>query len=291
MIDSTIQKSQFLIIRDYIHRITGIFLGNEKEYLVKQRLEPIFENLNVKSFDQLITKLSHGLSVQQKEMIITAITTNETSFFRDIHPFNTFYNYILPHLILLIRYKKTSGSKDLGKVTIWCVGASTGQEPYSLAMLINEYLLAKQLPDFMRRQFTIIATDIDESAIEQAKSGLYRQSEITRGLSEQRINKYFRPVGNRWQLDQSILSMVVYQKGLIHDELFMRQLNEPVDVIFSRNILIYFDEATRRRVVSHFHRLLTNESFLFLGVTESLFGYSALFESHTFGNTIFYRKR
>lgn len=292
MSNISISKKNFLIIRDYIHSISGIFLDMDKDYLIKQRLEPLLRLYSIDSFDVLSDMIKNETINNYKEDIISSITTNETLFFRDKHPFDTFYNYLLPKMLIQIRHKfmLNNFQKSEKSINIWCAGTSTGQEPYSLAILINEYITANFLPGFYKNSFYILATDISKQVIEQSKQGIYNQVEISRGLSDERLTKFFIKNKQNWQICPEVRNMIDFRQSSLHDSMFFTETQIMFDIIFARNILIYFDFETKEKVILKFHKQLVTEGFLILGASENLYGYEHLFKSVTYGNTLLYKK-
>ncbi len=286
MLDSNITAQEFLVIRDYIHLISGIFLHPEKEYLVKQRLSSIFDKLAVKSFLELALAIQKGqINNSQKEWIITAITTNETFFFRDIHPFDALKSTILPQLY---DESKRNGAV-FPKIKIWSAAASTGQEAYSIAITIDEFLDENKLPKTQFHNFQIIATDIDNVSLEYAKLGIYNSLEISRGLSQQHKNKYFTKANDKWSINENLKKIIQFRKLSLHENLHLQNNLPTFDLIFARNVLIYFDDSTRFKIIQNLYKRLEKSGFLVLGSAESIYGLNLPFLSSTIGNSIFYK--
>ena len=230
------------------------------------------------------------------EQIIEAITTHETSFFRDRHPFETFRDHVLPSMGAAIKAAKAAKNAKDGrqvaelppKVRIWCAGASTGQEPYSLAMLVHDYVQANCFLGIGPQDFSILATDISNDVLTKAKSGVYSDMEVIRGLEPDARERYFQPADKGWRIRDEIRSIVDFRK---------MNLVEPFgifsgfDCIFCRNVLIYFDDPTKKQIIEQFHRKLANNGILVLGSAENLYALTEAFESLTVGDSILYRKR
>ncbi len=289
--EQKISFEDFVFIRDFIHKISGIYLDYEKEYLIRQRIEPILKDIKVDNFTEFSKIIKDGRSIRFKESIISAITTNETSFFRDDHPFKTFYKFIMPKLISKLRLIKDSKQKISPKIRIWSAACSTGQEPYSIAMLINEYLFKNAIFNITKNDFYILATDIDAPVLKSAVNGVYDQMAISRGLSEERLKKYFTPIGNKWELKNELREMVDFQKCSLHEGISTARFGGVFDVILARNVLIYFDVKTKDDILAKINQLMMDDCFLILGATENLYGMSDKFESYNVDNTLLFKKK
>lgn len=280
----------FTEMRNVIHRLCGLALGEDKLYLVQQRLEPLVRASGCIDYDSFSSKLRGPSGPQLGEAIIEAITTSETSFFRDGHPFVAFRAHILPWLTerILQRRKSGPGLSGPGVGRIWCTAAATGQEPYSLAMTLLDYLAATRLPGVTENDFSILGTDISARVLTAAREGLYSEREMQRGLPAEFRDRYFQRDGESWQLCERVRRLVAFrQLNLVHTHIGLGLF----DVIFCRNVLIYFDEATRRAICNRLWDLLAPSGLLVLGSIENLYGISTRFESMHLGETIVYRKR
>lgn len=283
-----LSSSDFQSLREYIHKACGIAINNDKHYLVRQRLEPLLSDYGCEDFSSLCTVLKANDTTRIRTRIIEAITTNETSFFRDIHPFQTFKDKLLPKLADTVKARKNQTYTRRGpKVRIWCAAASTGQEPYSIAMLIHEYAAQMNNPEVSAEDFSIIATDISEDVLSVAMAGEYNELEIRRGLSADRVEKYFDTAGNKIVINRNIRSMVEFRQMNLVKPFTM--LGE-VDLIFCRNVLIYFDDNTKKKIFSQFDLMLPADGYLVLGSSENIYNMTDKFESVKLGNTIVYRK-
>ncbi|QTA90482.1 CheR family methyltransferase [Desulfonema magnum] len=292
-----LSENEFELLRNYIYNICGLFIPDNKAYLIRQRLEPIAEAAKCRSFGEFYRKIKYSPLPIYQEQIINAITTNETSFFRDTHPFLTFREYILPRLSEMIRERKLRGNSRKGsKVGLWSAGSSTGQEPYSLAMVIHEYVeenrsfqKEKAFPvSVSEEDFGILATDISSEVLSRAIVGEYGEMELRRGLSSERVEKYFGKVGGRWLINSSIRSMVEFrQMNLMNTFTVLGGF----DVIFCRNVLIYFDIDTKSRIIDQFHTMLSENGLLILGTTENVYALTDKFDSLHYGETLLYKKK
>ncbi|HEY4134983.1 MAG TPA: protein-glutamate O-methyltransferase CheR [Alphaproteobacteria bacterium] len=241
---------------------SGLIVSKEKVYLLENRLAPIARLHGFSDLNALIEALRRKSAPALLDDVVEAMTTNESFFFRDGKPFDLFRDKVLPDLIA-----KRAATKTL---RIWCAAASTGQEPYSLAMLLKEKAAA-----LAGWKIHIVGTDISRKALDRAKAGIYSQFEVQRGLPVQMLVKYFDKSGDVWQVKPDIRAMVDYRLfNLLHD---LRPLGQ-FDVVFCRNVLIYFDLPTKERVLDGISRLLTPDGSLFLGGAETVFGVSNLFK-------------
>ncbi len=248
---------------DLVRRRIGIVLGREKDYLLDTRLAPLARQFEYLSVAQLVHEIRKGNRVAE-EAAIEAMTTNETLFFRDRMPFEQLERTILPQLTA----KRPQGSE----IRIWSAACSCGQEPYSIAMLLDSK------PSWQSRQrITITATDVSHAMIRKAKNAVYTQFEIQRGLSPRNRDLYFQQDGPVWRLNQRICSMVTFKQQNILDDL--THLGT-FDVIYCRNLLIYFDEETKKTVLRKLHQRLAPDGFLVLGAAETVIGLSSDFDYH-----------
>lgn len=254
---ATITDGDFDFLRELLLTRSGLALSREKRYLVESRLSPVCRQRSLASFNELVTVLRTGRDSELERLVIEAMTTNETLFFRDRAPFDVFKQTLLPHLM-----EQKAGK---GRLRIWCAAASTGQEPYSLAMILDE-----MGPSLNGWRIEILATDIADSVIHRAKQGLYSQFEVQRGLPIQYLLKYFTQVGEQWQISPKIRGMVEYRPlNLIRD---FSALGE-FDIIFCRNVLIYFEPKLKSDVLNRLSRSLSSpHGVLVLGASETVLG-------------------
>ena len=246
----------FQMLSTLVKERSGLILTEDKIYLLESRLVPLARRRGLNTLEDLVGELRRTNDEKLKEDITEAMTTNETFFFRDNKPFDIFKENILPHLL-----KARAGQKTL---RIWNAACSTGQEPYSLAMLLKEE--AAKLSGW---RVEILATDISNEVLEKAKAGLYSQFEVQRGLPIQLLIKYFQQMGEMWQIDSSIRAMVKFEKLNLLDNL--ARVGH-FDVIFCRNVLIYFDNDTKSKVLNQMQNILANDGALFLGGAETVLG-------------------
>lgn len=281
-----LSQTAFDQIRAWIHEACGIYLHPGKEYLIQQRLGGMVLSEGCRDFTAFAQKLRNTPDPDLKKRVIAAITTNETYFFRDQHPFDTLNSQLLPHFSKKIRQKRSKGQKAV--IRIWSAGASTGQEAYSIAMLIHEYCQKNTAAGLRVQDFEILGTDISTPALARAQAGEYSDLEIGRGLSPARRDKYFSRIAeNRWKLSHEIRNIPVFRTMN-----FMENFSGlgVFDLIFCRNVLIYFDEATKNRIFDRFAAMLEPDGHLILGGSENIYGLSTAFRSRKEGMTLLYEK-
>ena len=278
---------EFLKLRDLIRQACGISLGEDKRYLITQRLSPLLKPAGCKNYLELMQKLgadSAGCALRDK--VIEAMTTNETSFFRDIHPFEAFRDNLIPILVSRVRASRLKPGGE-HKARIWCAASSTGQEPYSIAMLISETLGTGGHPDIRAQDIQIVATDISTEVLTRAGKGHYNQTEISRGLSDDMRKRYFTQSGQNWTVSPMIRKMIEFkQLNLIKPFSSLGTF----DIIFCRNVLIYFDEATKSKILEQFYEMLIPGGALLLGAMENTYCLCPKFHSKRVGKTIVYER-
>ena len=247
---------EFEYLRSFLKQRSGLALTAEKRYLVESRLTPVCRRFGLATLGDLIGALKLGQDGATERAVVEAMTTNETFFFRDRIPFDLFRDTILPEAL--------ARNASRRRLRIWCAAASTGQEPYSLAMLLQE-----AAPRLAGWQVEIVATDLSTEVIEKAKLGLYSHFEVQRGLPVQWLIRYFTQIGEQWQIAQSLRSMVDYrQLNLLHSFASLGQF----DVIYCRNVLIYFDAPTKSDVLARLAAQLAPGGALLLGAAETVIG-------------------
>lgn len=254
--------TEFDVYRDLLKQKSGLSLSQDKVYLLESRLSPIAKKWNFTSFEDMTLALSGVPDPKLVDEIVEAMTTNETSFFRDNTPFEIFKNTVVPYM------KESRAAKR--SLNIWCAAASSGQEPYSIAMILKE-LQSSSMAGWITH---ILGTDISNDILALAKNAVYSQFEVQRGLPITMLMKFFTQREERWALNDDIKSMVKYQN--------FNLLNSMVgigkqDIIFCRNVLIYFDEATKADVLARMANQLEPDGFLFLGGAETVLGITNVF--------------
>ncbi len=270
-------------LADVIHRLCGLVIRHDKAYLLRHRLEPLVRSEGLTSFEQLLERLQSRNSAQLHDALVEAITTKETSFFRDRAVFQALQERVLPDCAATL--SRSSGQRH--RIRIWSAGCSTGQECYSLAMLIRDLVAADNAAGCQERHFAILASDISSAALATAKAGRYGPAEVKRGLAPSLLERHFRHRGGHWFVEESLRRLVQFQSfDLLHPPPGLG----PFDLVLCRNVLIYFDEPTRRRVCHGLHAALQPGGWLALGGAESLFGIDERFEAVKLGRALLYRK-
>ncbi|WP_038055153.1 CheR family methyltransferase [Thermodesulfobacterium hydrogeniphilum] len=248
------ERAIFDFFTTLVEKFSGISYGEGKEYLVESRLSELALSLGYKDIKELYNRIKQGFDHKLLNEIIDALTTNETYFFRDFYPFEALRNYILPEL-----FKKREKEK---KISIWSAACSTGQEPYSIALILLEHfsIYLKKFKVF------IYATDISKKSIEKAKKGVYNQIEINRGLPVNFLIKYFKQEGPYWKIDEKVKNIVNFE---VLNLLETRQkIKEKFDIIFCRYVLIYFSNQVKQKVFKDLWNCLKPGGYLILGATE-----------------------
>ena len=252
----------FDYLRKLLRERSGLVLSADKQYLAESRLVPVARRHSIATLAELIGQVRANEHAPLAAEVVEAMTTNETFFFRDKLPFDHFRDTVLPALT-------TARARDK-RIRIWCTAASTGQEPYSLAMIIRECsaLLAGFRTD-------IIATDLSGEVLTRAKAGIYSQFEVQRGLPIQQLVKYFSQVGDNWQITPDIRAMVQFRPlNLLKDFSVLGSF----DMVFCRNVLIYFDQDTKINVLNRIARQMPETGFLSLGAAETVVGLTDAFK-------------
>ncbi len=254
--------TDFNFISSFLKATTGLTLTPDKTYLLESRLQPIARKMGILTVSELIDKLRSSRDTALGKQIAEAMTTNETFFFRDGKPFDHLRDVALPQLMARRRSEK--------KLRIWCAAASTGQEPYSIAMILQDR--AQELAGW---RVEIIGTDISEAALDRARRGVYSQFEVQRGLPIQLLVKHFRKEAEYWVINQNLRSMVDYRAfNLLGDLSALGRF----DIVFCRNVLIYFDPPTKSKILDGIARALPNDGVLYLGGAETVLGISQKLE-------------
>lgn len=274
-----IAPAELKLISQYIQKITGIYLDQSKSYLFETRLSSIAESHGCKSYQELQNKARQEPSKKIEREIIDAITTNETLFFRDKGPFELLQHKILPELI----DRRSSKSALKTRMKIWSAASSTGQELYSIAIVIKELL--KDSKDY---SFTLLGTDISDAAIAQASYGKYNRFEIERGLDRRYLQKFFTLFGDSWKIKDEIRAMVNFKKfNLMQPFTSLGKF----DIIFCRNVAIYFTLEDRKKLFNKLADSLVDDGYLVIGSTESLTGVCPRFVPKRHLRSIFYQKK
>jgi chemotaxis protein methyltransferase CheR len=270
--------NEFLLLRDFIEKNCGIYLDESKTYLIETRLTTLMAENGCKTYSDFYYKAKNDTSNTLRDKIIDAMTTNETLWFRDASPFVLLQKHLFPI------YSKEIISGKRQKIRIWSSACSTGQEPYSIAIAILDY--CKTQTSVKPEHFEIIASDISQSVLFLAKLGRYDQHVISRGLAEDIRNRYFKFDGKVWVLDESIKQMVNFRKlNLQEDFNFIGK----TDILFCRNVLIYFSENFKKDLLKRFNQLLQPSGHLIVGSSESITNYSIDYKMLTYDKTLYYQ--
>src|SRR5262245_31928315 len=249
-----LNSADYEFLADFLRGRSGLSITSEKTYLIESRLKPVASRLGFKSATDLIRRLRNPDETLARA-VIDAMTTNETSFFRDKTPFDQFRDVMLPALSVARRSE--------ARIRAWCSAASSGQEPYSLAMIIHA------MPLLMGWTIDLVASDISVEMVERAKEGLYSQFEVLRGLPIQMLARHFHHEGGEWRLSPAIRDRVRFEVFNLLDSF------EPLgqfDVIFCRNVLMYFDQSIKHDVLGRLAEALAPDGYLVLGSAETVLG-------------------
>jgi chemotaxis protein methyltransferase CheR len=257
--------ANFQYLCAFLKKRSGLVISADKIYLIESRLNPIARRLGHASLDVMSETLRQGRSPALEAAVIEAMATNESSFFRDKAPFERLRTTILPRLL--------AARAEVRKLNIWCAAASTGQEPYSIAMILKE--MAGQLRGWT---IDILGTDISAGVLEKAKAAVYTQFEVQRGLPIQQLMRYFTQEGETWRLDAALRAMVRFRQLNLLDD--FSSLG-PFDIVFCRNVLIYFDREAKSQVLGRVAKVMASDASLLLGAAETIIGLTDALEPLT----------
>ncbi len=271
-----LNASELEAVCDLVEQLCGISLDASKDYLIESRLGPILNSEKLASYAQLVARARSLVETSLRQKIIDAITTQETLFFRDQSPFDALKFKALPELI-----DARIHTPNPKRLRIWSAASSTGQEPYSLAMVLHE-----MISDIHTWDIQIIATDICDEAISRASRGWYSELEVDRGLPANLKNKYFRPNAGGWQVNDSLRALVSFRKLNLLEPFPSLY---PVDIIFCRNVAIYFEKPKREELFRRFKKVLAGDGYLFVGASESLIELGPEFQPMAHCRSTFYR--
>ena len=256
------RPEDFKYLSSLVKRESGLILSEDKSYLLESRLMPLARKRNLNGLEELVDTAIKGIDATLTKDITEAMTTNESFFFRDIKPFDIFRDAALPFFLDRRKLQRS--------LRIWCAAASSGQEPYSIAMILNE-MAAK----FGGWKTDIVGTDISTEILDKAEKGIYSQFEVQRGLPVQFLVKYFEKAEENWQISDVLKKMIQYKEfNLLKD---LQPLGK-FDIVFCRNVLIYFDQETKGKVLEQICRLMPDDGLLFLGGAETVLGISDKFK-------------
>ena len=254
--------AEYDYLRQFLKSRSGLVLSNEKQYLIESRLLPVARKAGLQSIAALVAKLKEPRETVLAEAVVEAMTTNESFFYRDKTPFEHFTQMMMPELL-----KARASTK---KIRIWCAAASTGQEPYTLAMCLKE--MESKVAGW---RIEILGTDISNEVLDRAKAGTYTQFEVQRGLPIQLLLKYFTQQGESWTISPQLRSMVQWKKfNLLDSFAGFGQF----DIVFCRNVLIYFDQTTKVDILGRIAKTMAPDGYLVLGAAETVVGLTDAFK-------------
>jgi chemotaxis protein methyltransferase CheR len=258
---------------EFLRRSSGLVMEQSKKYLVESRVMPIVRREKLSGLEELVLLLQKGQSPKLAKDVIEAMTINETYFFRDKGPFDQFRSVMLPAMIAARQSER--------RLRIWSAAASTGQEAYSLAMIIEE-----QAAKLAGWKIEILGTDLSDQVLDKARKGIYSQFEVQRGLPTPMLLRHFNQIGDSWQISEAMRSKATFrQMNLLADYTSLGRF----DIIFCRNVLIYFDAARKMDILGRMSRILAPDGFLTLGASESLIGLKTDLVAHPEHRGIFQR--
>ena len=273
MEQSPIAIDEYNIFRRYLEDACGIVLGENKHYLVTSRLKRVTEEFSFPSLSDMMSSLVKGNDRHLREKVIDAMTTNETMWFRDIYPFEILKNELLPEL-----------AQKKSPIKIWSAASSTGQEAYSISMSISEFQQSN--PGKLTSDFEIVGTDISQTVVNKAKLGSYDELSVVRGLSPQRRDKFFSKKDVGWVINQNIAQHTRFTELNL---LSSYSLLGKFDVIFCRNVLIYFSAEMKKDILERMAEILKPGGTLILGGSESPTGYTKTFAMKRYPDGVVYR--
>jgi len=268
-----VKAENFTFVQELLRKRSGIVLEESKRYLVQARLGPVVRRLELHSIDELLENLRRSPEKSLHREVLEAMLTTETSFFRDVHPFETLKQVVIPRLM--------QARKETRELSFWSAACASGQEIHSLAMLVRE-----NFPELQGWKLTLLASDVSQEMLDRTKEGLYSQLEINRGVPTRLLVRYFQREGLSWRLDESIRKMVEVRKvNLIEGLPYLPKM----DIIFLRNVLIYFDIETRKSIIEKISRHLKSDGYLFVGGAETMIGLNDYLTRERISNTSVYR--
>lgn len=269
-----ITEQEYSAFCGFLEEACGITLGANKQYLITSRLQRIMDELGIPNLSELLTKLESPGERRLRGKIVDAMTTNETLWFRDSHPFTILSEQIFPSFI----------GQRARPVRIWSAACSSGQEPYSLSIIAHEYMQSN--PGALSNGVEIAATDISNKILEEARAGIYDAAALKRGMSDARLKQFFLPKGDKWQIRPNFAERIRFSElNLMQSFISLGKF----DVIFCRNVLIYFSSELKQDILSRMARTLNPGGFLILGSSESLTGHNEDFDMIRSGGAVYYK--
>ena len=263
MNERVISKQEYDNFRQFLADASGIILGDSKQYLVSSRLNRLMEESNLDTYAQLLKQVSAGFNSPLKTKVVDAMTTNETMWFRDTYPYEILKSDLLPELNKI---------KDR-PVRIWSAACSSGQEPYSISMIIQEFMASN--PGAFSRGIQIVATDLSTNMLRYCQGAKYDAAAMKRGITQDRIQKYFTKVGDDWEVNRDIRARVTFKPLNLQQN--YASLGK-FDMIFCRNVLIYFSTEFKTDILTRMGGALNPDSYLFLGSSETPTRYTPIYE-------------
>ena len=261
--DRPISKQEYDDFRNYLVEVTGIVLGENKHYLVSSRLNRLMEEHNIDSYTDLLKRLSSATNGPLRQQIVDAMTTNETMWFRDNYPYEVLKSELLPAL-----------SKIKGRpIRIWSSACSSGQEPYSISMIVQEYLATH--PGTFAQGIQITGTDISDSMLKYCQQATYDDAAMRRGISEERKQKFFVQKGELWEVKPEIRSRITFKSLNLQQS--YTSLGK-FDIVFCRNVLIYFSSEFKTDILTRMGEMMNPEGYLFLGSSETPNRYTPIYK-------------
>ncbi|WP_353686558.1 protein-glutamate O-methyltransferase CheR [Thermodesulfovibrio sp. 3462-1] len=272
----TINDEVFKQLRDFIYEKTGIYVPDNKKYFLENRLSRILKEKNLRNFEDYLYFLKYSANKHDIGRLFDAVTTNETFFFREPQQFEVFSNDLIPQII------KENGQMGRKDIKIWSAACSTGEEPYTIAMILLEK------PELVSIRKEIYASDISESVLMSARRGMYGSYSV-RNVPPQYMAKYFKDSGGIYVLSETVKSMVKFMNINLIEEKEVKQL-KGMDVVFCRNVLIYFDDKAKKKAVSLIYDVLRPKGYLFVGTSESLHNITRAFRPVVINKVVVYQK-
>lgn len=273
MDQSPIAANEYDLFRRYLEDACGIVLGENKHYLVTSRLKRVTEEFSFTSLSEMMSTLVKGNDRRLREKVIDAMTTNETMWFRDVYPFEIFKKELLPEL-----------AKNNGPIKIWSAASSTGQEAYSISMSTSEFQQSN--PGKLTSNVEIVGTDISQTVVNKAKLANYDELSVVRGLSPERRDKFFSKSGDNWQISQDVMKRTRFKElNLLNNYSLLGKF----DIIFCRNVLIYFSAEMKKDILERMAEILKPGGTLILGGSESPTGYTKKFVMKRYADGVVYR--
>jgi chemotaxis protein methyltransferase CheR len=268
-----VTQSEFQYVQSLVRGYAAIVIDAGKEYLVESRLGTLARDEGFETIGRMIESIRNKPINGMHRKVVDAMTTNETSFFRDIHPFEIMRKELFPRIIAKRRTER--------RLNIWCGAASTGQEPYSVALMLRDYF-----PELAGWSVRILATDINGEVLARARAGRFRQMEVNRGLPAPMLVKYFRERATMWELADEIRSMVDFRE--MNLAVPWPQMPKP-DLVLLRNVMIYFDVPMKKEILGRIHSILAPDGYLLLGSAETTLNLDERFHREVFGKVVCYR--